>query len=102
MAAPQAVIDDQGVMQLSGDLVFAQVTPLLARIERLLGNTKAEHLVIDLSRVDDVDSSALALLLEVMERAREHGVTLRIRSLSEALLGIARLSNVEALLPLEV
>jgi phospholipid transport system transporter-binding protein len=58
--------------------------------------------VIDLSRVDDVDSSALALLLEVMERAREHGVTLRIRSLSEALLGIARLSNVEALLPLEV
>jgi phospholipid transport system transporter-binding protein len=102
MAAPQAVIDDQGVMQLSGDLVFAQVTPLLAQIERLLGNTKAEHLVIDLSRVDDVDSSALALLLEVMERAREHGVTLRIRSLSEALLGIARLSNVEALLPLEV
>jgi phospholipid transport system transporter-binding protein len=101
MAAPQAVIDDQGVMQLSGDLVFAQVTPLLAQIERLLGNTKAEHLVIDLSRVDDVDSSALALLLEVMERAREHGVTLRIRSLSEALLGIARLSNVEALLPLE-
>ncbi len=88
-------------MQLSGDLVFAQVTPLLAQIERLLGDTKAEHLVLDLSRVDDVDSSALALLLEVMERAREHGVTLRIRSLSEALLGIARLSNVEALLPLE-
>ncbi|WP_275099463.1 STAS domain-containing protein [Sedimenticola hydrogenitrophicus] len=101
MSSPQAVIDDQGVMQLSGDLVFAQVTPLLAQIERLLGDTKAEHLVLDLSRVDDVDSSALALLLEVMERAREHGVTLRIRSLSEALLGIARLSNVEALLPLE-
>ncbi|WP_260294095.1 STAS domain-containing protein [Sedimenticola hydrogenitrophicus] len=101
MAAPQAVIDDQGVMQLSGDLVFAHVTALLAQIERLLGNTKAERLVIDLSRVEDVDSSALALLLEVMERARHHGVTLRIRSLSEALLGIARLSNVENLLPLE-
>jgi len=48
--------------------------------------------------VEDVDSSGLALLLEVLERARHHAVPLRIRSLPEALLGIARLSNVEKLL----
>lgn len=101
MSSVQAVIDDQGVMQLSGDLVFANVTALLGQIERLLGGVKKESLVIDLSRVGDVDSSGLALLLEVLERARHHGVTLRIRSLPEALLGIARLSNVEKLLLLE-
>ncbi|MCW8903443.1 STAS domain-containing protein [Sedimenticola sp.] len=98
MSSVQAAIDDQGVMQLSGDLVFANVTALLGQIERLLGGVNKEPLVIDLSRVGDVDSSGLALLLEVMERARHHGVALRIRSLPEALLGIARLSNVEKLL----
>ncbi len=101
MASARAVIDDQGVMQLSGDLVFASATALLGQIERLLGGAPKETLVIDLSGVGDVDSSALALLLEVLERARHHGVALRIRSLSESLIGIARLSNVEKLLPLE-
>jgi len=98
MSSAQAAIDDQGVMQLSGDLVFANVTALLDQIERLLGGLKQESLVIDLSGVGDVDSSGLALLLEVMERARHYGATLRVRSLPEALLGIARLSNVENLL----
>lgn len=98
MSSAQSVIDDQGVMQLSGDLVFANVTALLGQIEPQLDGANKEPLVVDLSLVGDVDSSGLALLLEVLERARQHGVTLRIRSLPEALLGIARLSNVEKLL----
>ncbi len=98
MASVQAVMDDQGVMQLSGDLVFANVTALLGQIETLLAQAGEAPLVIDLSGVEDVDSSGLALLLEVLERARHHAVPLRIRSLPEALLGIARLSNVEKLL----
>lgn len=101
MSAPQAVIDEQGVLCLSGDLVFAHATMLLGQIEKLLRNAGTDSLVVDLSGVGDVDSSALALLLEVLERARGLGLSLRIRSLSEALLGIARLSNVEKLLPLE-
>ncbi|WP_428609352.1 STAS domain-containing protein [Sedimenticola sp.] len=101
MTAPQAVIDDRGVMRLSGDLVFAHVTTLLGKIEKLLESNKGSELVIDMSQVGDVDSSGLALLLEVMEHAQRREVKLRIRSLSEALLGIARLSNVDALLPLE-
>lgn len=98
MASAQAVMDDQGVLQLSGDLVFANVTALLSKVEALLAEVGKGPLVIDLSRVEDVDSAGLALLLEVLERARHHAVPLRIRSLPEALLGIARLSNVEKLL----
>lgn len=101
MTSAQAVLDDQGVVRISGDLVFAQVTSLLGQIERLLSSGKQKSLVIDLSGAGAVDSSALALLLEVLERARHHGVELRIRSLSDSLRGIARLSNVEKLLPLE-
>ncbi|MCW8905995.1 MAG: STAS domain-containing protein [Sedimenticola sp.] len=98
---PDAVasLDQQGVMQISGDLVFANVTALLGQIERQLEGI--ERVLIDLSGVRDVDSSGLALLLEVMEVARRRSITLRFRGLSEALLGIARLSNVESLLPLD-
>lgn len=91
-------MDDQGVIQLSGDLVFASVTRVLGQIEPLLDGAEKSPLVIDLSGVEYVDSAGLALLLEVLERARHHGVPLRIRSLPESLLGIARLSNVEKLL----
>ncbi|AKH20905.1 STAS domain-containing protein [Sedimenticola thiotaurini] len=98
MNSARAAMDDQGVIQLSGDLVFASVTRVLGQIEPLLDGAEKSPLVIDLSGVEDVDSAGLALLLEVLERARHHGVPLRIRSLPESLLGIARLSNVEKLL----
>lgn len=94
-----ASLDQQGVMQISGDLIFANVTALLGQIERQLDGS--EEMLLDLSGVGDVDSSGLALLLEVMEIARRRSIALRFRGLSEALLGIAQLSNVDQLLPLE-
>jgi len=99
MSDAAASLDQQGVMQISGDLVFANVTALLGQIERQLGDS--QQMLIDLSGVGDVDSSGLALLLEVMEVARRRSISVRFRGLSEALLGIARLSNVDKLLPLE-
>lgn len=99
MSGAVASLDQQDVMQVSGDLVFANVTALLGQIVRHLDG--AERMLIDLSGVRDVDSSGLALLLEVMEVARRRSISLRFRGLSESLLGIARLSNVDQLLPLE-
>ncbi len=99
MATAMASMDSQGVLQLEGDLVFANVTAVLGQIDKQLQGK--ESLVIDLANVEDVDSSGLALLLEVLERGHRRGIALRFRALSEALLGIARLSNVEGLLPVE-
>jgi phospholipid transport system transporter-binding protein len=99
MASAIATMSDQGVLLLEGDLVFANVTAVLGDIDKQLPGNKA--LVIDLSRVGDVDSSGLALLLEVMERSKRLGIALRFCGLSDALLGIARLSNVEGLLPID-
>ncbi|MCW8889663.1 MAG: STAS domain-containing protein [Sedimenticola sp.] len=99
MAKATASMAGEGVLQLQGDLVFANVTALLGQIDPQLANKTA--LIIDMSNVADVDSSGLALLLELLERGQRRGVQLRFRALSEALLGIARLSNVEGLLPIE-
>ncbi|MCW8943913.1 MAG: STAS domain-containing protein [Sedimenticola sp.] len=99
MATAKASMDSQGVLQLEGDLVFANVTAVLGQIDKQLQGK--ESLVIDLANVEDVDSSGLALLLEILERGQRRGIALSFRALSEALLGIARLSNVEGLLPVE-
>jgi len=99
MALVTATMSDQGVLLLEGDLVFANVAAVLRDIEKQLPGKEA--LVIDLAQVGDVDSSGLALLLEVLERGRRLGISLKFRGLSDALLGIARLSNVEGLLPVD-
>ena len=97
MPSAAAKLDEQGVIQLTGDLVFATVTPLLAELDRQLG--QGDDRVIDLSGVADVDSAGLALLLELLERARNRDIILSFRALSQDMLNIARLSNVEKLLP---
>lgn len=96
MTSTLATMDDQGVLRLEGDLIFANVTSLLGQIDKQLQG--AGPLIIDLGQVRDVDSSGLVLLLEVLERAQQRGVTIRFRAISDDLLGIARLSNVENLL----
>ncbi|MCW8945924.1 MAG: STAS domain-containing protein [Sedimenticola sp.] len=96
MTSTLATMDDQGVLRLEGDLIFANVTSLLGQIDKQLQG--AGQLIVDLEQVRDVDSSGLVLLLEVQERAQQRGVNVRFRALSDDLLGIARLSNVENLL----
>ncbi|MCW8920052.1 MAG: STAS domain-containing protein [Sedimenticola sp.] len=99
MTSTLATMDDQGVLRLEGDLIFANVTSLLGQIDKQLQG--AGQLIVDLEQVRDVDSSGLVLLLEVQERAQQRGVNVRFRALSDDLLGIARLSNVENLLLVE-
>ena len=97
---PEAVIKStcSGVISLSGDLVLAHVAGLLVQCESLFKGQKS--VVIDLQDVADVDSSGLALLLELVDRAKAGGVDLTFNSLSADMMNIARLSNVESLLPL--
>lgn len=55
--------------------------------------------VVDLSGAEDLDSSALALLLAWLRRAREAKRDLEFRNLPEGLTSIARLYGVSELLP---
>ncbi len=58
----------------------------------------AAFLDVSLAGVEHADSAALALLLEGVELARRQGCELRYTDLPEALLALARMSNVETLL----
>ncbi len=91
--------DGEGVLQLSGEVVIASVPQLLAEGKELFAGRS--QVVVDLSEVKRVDSSGLALMLEWLQLARAQNILLRFRNIPAALLRIARLSNVEELLPLE-
>lgn len=104
MAMPSAspganlVPSEQG-WGLVGDLTFASVPGLLAEGRRQLDF--AGELLIDCQGIDHSDSAGLALLLEWLDQSRQAKGHIRFRHLPEALINIARVSNVTSLLPLD-
>ena len=88
----------EGTFQVSGDLVFSTVAGLLEKSGLLLA--EASDPIVDLASVVNCDSAGLALLLEWITVGTGAGKPVRFRNLPEALVGIARLSNAEKLLPL--
>lgn len=64
----------------------------------ILGAT--QNLVIDLKEVTRTDSAGLALLLEWMTLARKKGLQIHFRNLPAQLWKIAKVSDLEAIIPL--
>jgi len=87
-------MSEPSVVKLEGALTLETVA---ACFERAL---PAGDLVFDFSGVSRVDSSALALLLGWLRRAKERGNSVELRAPPESLLTLARLYGVDALLPL--
>lgn len=97
MANTEIRMQQDGTLMASGDLVLANITLLLAQGEALFDGR--DDVVFDLRDVTHTDSAGVALLLEWLERGRAVGTSVRYNNIPEALLRIARLSNIEALLP---
>jgi len=91
-------IEAPGQAVLAGELVFATAPALLEQGAALF-QPAGDALVLDLAEVTQTDSAGLALLLEWLDEARRIGKSLRFCHLPATLLGIARLSNAEGLLP---
>lgn len=89
-----------GVLHLCGEVVIASAPVLLAEARELFAGRS--QIVLDMAEVKRVDSSGLALMLEWLQLARDRNISLRFRNIPASLLRIARLSNVEQLLPLAV
>ncbi|MEN8176140.1 MAG: STAS domain-containing protein [Pseudomonadota bacterium] len=86
-----------GQLRLSGVLDFDSVTELRPLLAPYL--QAGTQLSLDLRRVTHGNSAGLALLLEWMQEATKAGSKLSLHHVPVALLEIARLSNLETLLP---
>ena len=95
-ASPQPPGD---VLRLTGALDFESLPGVLAESEKYIARPQLpERLTIDFSDVPAVDSSAVALLLEWLRRAREKGVALRFENLPPNLLALAELYGVREII----
>ena len=90
---------DGSTARLSGDLTFATVTALFARMEAI-ARSGGMPSAIDLGAVEQIDSAGLALLLEwqsmyIEQEGGDASSLIRIDNPPQALLKIARLCDGE-------
>lgn len=83
-------------IQVKGELTSKTVMDALAQFKT--GCKQLPDWVIDLTSVSKVDSSAIALLIELKRDARKNDKNISFIHLPAALLAIARLSQVDELL----
>lgn len=79
-----------------GDVTMETVSALLAQGLRQLNTA---DLVVDLSRIQAVDSAAVSMLLAWQRTAQREQRVLQIENLPENLLSLSRLYGVEEMLP---
>lgn len=84
-------------LQVSGRLTMETVAALFNAGLQPDGDGK---LVIDLNKVEVVDSAAVSLLLSWLRRAQQNQVALSFVNVPDSLLSLARLYGVAELLPL--
>jgi len=84
---------------VSGDLVFSTVGGLLEQAGPMLSTARSP--IVDLASAVNCDSAGLALLLEWVAVGARTGKRVRFLNLPQAIAGIARLSNADALLPMD-
>ena len=93
MSDARITADGQGQYALSGELSFRTVPDLLRQGERLFEGCST--FVLDLEGVERSDSAGVALLLEWLRRCRRRQQDLFFRNLPQALVEIARVSNLD-------
>ena len=96
MAVAVEIDENKQYIQIKGELICATVMQVLNQLTRQ--GTNLARWVIDFSAVERVDSTAVALLIELRKYAKQHNKPVSFIYLPEALLSIAQLSQVESLI----
>jgi phospholipid transport system transporter-binding protein len=87
----------EGRVWVTGVLSFSSVNQALKLMQPLLERNEA--ILVDLSAVERADSAGLALLVEWVARAKQNGIELTYCDIPQQMLAIARVSGLDALLP---
>jgi anti-sigma B factor antagonist len=95
------IINDIKVLEISGSFDIYSATPVRYWLDETL-NTAPAQVVIDLSDVGFIDSTALAILMQSIKRARENGGDIFLCGLQQPVrmvLELTRLDNVFEIFP---
>lgn len=89
--------DGSGRFKLEGELSFVSVQAAMKKSVGIFAEP-AEKRVIDLAGITKADSAGLALLLEWLRLASQHGVDLHYVNLPPQLLAMAHVAGVDEIL----
>jgi len=90
---------DSETYQLSGELTMQNV-PQVARDSEAMVNAMSGEVVIVLSEVSRADSAGLAMLIDWLRIAKQRQFSLKFEALPGQLMQIARISELDHILPL--
>lgn len=70
-------------LKVTGNLVFPTVSEILKKSHKLLQNTTAESIEIDLGGIQHIDSAGVALLVEWQGFCQEHNISCQFKGLNK-------------------
>jgi anti-sigma B factor antagonist len=73
--------DAPGVVVMAGEIDFSVTPQVRERLLELVGETDAD-ILLDMAGLDYIDSSGLAMLLELRKHLQDSGRSVRVRSIS--------------------
>ncbi|MCL6268883.1 STAS domain-containing protein [Sansalvadorimonas sp. 2012CJ34-2] len=89
-----------GRFVLSGDVDVWNTPVLVEQGWQLLVSQEEKELVIDMSAIGQADSSALAMLLSWLRRAKGRQMRLSFCGFSQDLMALAKVCDIESMLPI--
>lgn len=93
--------NQEGRYLLSGELTFATVPDVYEQGHAMFATPASTLMLSFTNSAARTDSAGLALLVEWLREAREHGKTLRFENIPAQLKALARVSGLERVLPLD-
>jgi MFS superfamily sulfate permease-like transporter len=78
------------ILRPEGRLFFANAQSVAEQIQELVAKHKPRVLAIDMSRVPDIEYSALQALIEGEKRTTEHGTTVWLAAMNPSVLEVVR------------
>jgi len=83
------------ILRPEGRLFFVNAQGVAEQIDRLVTEYKPRVVVLDMSRVTDLEYSALQMLMQEEKRASEHGITVWVVGLNPGVIQVVRNAGLE-------
>jgi anti-sigma B factor antagonist len=93
-------VRDQGdalIATLHGEVDLHNSPDLRGNLLRLLETKKPKRLVLNLADVPYMDSSAIAVLVETLQRVRKHGGSVYLTNLQPRVKGLLEIARLETI-----
>ncbi|MCK5682907.1 STAS domain-containing protein [bacterium] len=83
------------ILKLVGDLDMYTLPFAKEKIKEILAESKVSKIIMDLGKMDYIDSSGLGFFIGTLKKLRDHGGDLKLLNLNSYIKGIFRLIQLD-------